>query len=129
MAAPRLLHHLHRSGWELWLPLPLMAALVWIAGNSIAAQVLSRPYHSVNKLQADTQLDVKLSVAILSMNAKIDRRRGVTTIAVNTSDSTLKKLEYEFPVTEASQIETAIAEELTMPVADVRKLMSYRIKD
>lgn len=129
MAAPRFLQHLHRLSWEFWLPLPLIAALFWIAGNSMAAQVLSRPYQSVNKLQADSQLDVKLSVAILSMNAKIDRRRGVTTIAVKTSDSTLKKLEYEFPVTEARQIETAIAQELTMPVAAVRKLMSYRIKD
>ncbi len=129
MAASRFLQLLHRLGWEFWLPLPLIAALFWVAGHAIAAQVLSRPYQSVNKLRTDTQLDVKLSIAILSMNARIDRQRGVTMIAVKTSDATLKKLEYEFPVTTASQIETAIAQELTMPVGEVRKLISYRIKD
>jgi len=98
-------------------------------GNSIAVQVLSRPYQSVNKLQADTQLDMKLSVTILSMTAKIDRSRGSTTIAVKTSDSTLRKLEYEFSATEVNQIERAIAQELEMSITDVRKLVSYQIKE
>lgn len=129
MTVSRYLQHLHRLGWEFWLPLPLVAAIFWMGGHSIAAQVLGRSYQSVNKLQADAQLDVKLSVTILSMNAKIERRRGVTLIEVKTSDSTLKKLEYEFPVTEATQVEMAIAQELGMSTADVRKLLSYRIKD
>jgi len=98
-------------------------------GNLIAAQVLSRPYQSVNKLQADTQSDVKLSVTVLSINAKIDHNRGITTIFIKTTDSTLKKLEYEFPATQAEQIEAAIAQELTMPIAEVRRLISYHIKD
>lgn len=127
--APRFLQLLHRLGWEFWLPLPVIAALFWVAGHSIAAQVLSRPYQSVNTLQADTQLDVKLSVTILAMNAKIDRRRGVTEISVKTTDSTLKKLEYEFPATQANQIEAAIAQELELPVTEVRKLINYRIKE
>lgn len=129
MAFPRFLQLLYRAGWEFWLSLPVVAVLFWGTGNLIAAHVLSRPYDSVNSLEADTHLDVKLSVTILNMNAKIDRRRGVTTISVKTTDSTLKKLEYEFPVTQASQVETAIAHELKMPIADVRKLISYQIKD
>jgi hypothetical protein len=95
----------------------------------MTAQVLSRPYNSVNTLQADMQLDVRLSVTILTMNAEIDRSRGVTTILVKTTDSTLKRLEYEFPVVQANQVEAAIAQELAMPVENVRKLVSYRIKD
>ncbi|HIK17943.1 MAG TPA: hypothetical protein IGS53_22005 [Leptolyngbyaceae cyanobacterium M33_DOE_097] len=129
MAAPRFLPLLHRLGWEFWVPLPVIAGLFWIMGNSIAVQVLSRPYQSVNKLQADTQLDMKLSVTILSMTAKIDRSRGSTTIAVKTSDSTLRKLEYEFSATEVNQIERAIAQELEMSITDVRKLVSYQIKE
>lgn len=95
----------------------------------MAAQILSRPYNSVNKLQADRQLDRRLPVTILTINAEIDRSLGVTTIFVNTSDSTLKKLEYEFPVTQTSQVEAGIAQELGMPVENVRKLISYRIKN
>lgn len=129
MISFRPLNFLQRVGWEFWLPLPLIAALLWLGGNLIAAQVLSRPYDSVHALQVDTQLDVKLSVTILTMNARIDRRRGVTTISVKTTDLTLRKLEYEFPITQASQIEAAIAQDLAMPIASVRKLISYQIKD
>ncbi|MEG4998014.1 hypothetical protein [Microcoleus sp. B4-D4] len=129
MALPRFLPLLHRAAWELWIPLPLVAALFWTTGNFIAAHTLSRPYNSVHKLQADKQLNRRLPVTILSINAEIDRSVGVTTIFVNTSDSTLKKLEYEFPVTQTSQAEAAIAQELAMPVENVRKLISYRIKN
>ena len=129
MAPPRLLQLLYRSGWEFWLPLPVIAVLFWGMGNLIAHQVLSRPYQSINTLQADTQLDVKLSATVLTINAVIDRRRGVTFLAVKTTDSTLKKLEYEFPTTRSNEIETAIARELEMPIPNVRRLISYRIKD
>lgn len=95
----------------------------------MTAQVLSRPYNSVNRLAADTQLDVKLSVTILAMNAEVNRKQGVTTIFVKTTDSSLKRLEYEFAGVQASQVEPAIAEDLGLPVATVRKLISYRILD
>ncbi|MEP6516149.1 hypothetical protein [Microcoleus vaginatus] len=129
MALPRFLPLLHRAAWEFWLPLPLVAALFWTTGNFIAGKILSCPYHSVNKLQADRQLNRRLPVTILTINAEIDRSLGVTTIFVNTSDSTLKKLEYEFPVAQTSQVEATIAQELAMPVENVRKLISYRIKN
>lgn len=95
----------------------------------MAARVLSRPYDSVSKLQADSELGVKLPVTILAMNAEIDRRRGSTIIFVRTLDSSLNSLRYEFPVVEASQVETAIAQELKISVETVRKLISYRISD
>jgi|GEM_PF-782034 len=129
MDTPRLLPLLRRVGAEFWLPLPLIAGLIWFTGNWIALQVLSRPYDSVNKLQEGTQLKTKLSVTILTMNAEIDRRRGVTTLVVKTTKPTLERLEYEFPFTQASRIEAAIAQELAMPIEHVRKSIGYRIKD
>ena len=120
---------LDRAGWEFWLPLPLIAALFWVAGNYMTAQVLSRPYDSVSKLQADNESGTKLSVTILAMNAEIDRYRGRTIIFVRTLDSGLNSLRYEFPVVQVSQVETAIAQELEMSVETVRKLISYRIVD
>ncbi len=120
---------LHRAGWEFWLPLPLIAVLFWVAGDYMAVQVLSRPYDSVSKLQADRESGTKLSVTIATMNAEIDRRRGRTIIFVKTLNSSLRSLRYEFPVVQASQVETAIAQELKMPVEAVRKLISYRIVD
>ncbi len=129
MVFPRLLRLLYDAGWEFWLPLPVVAALFWSMGNLITSQVLSRPHDSVNKLQADTQLDIKLSVTILAINAEIDRSRGMTTVLIKTANSTLKTQKYEFPVTQASQVEAAIAQKLGMPSEAVRKLVSYQIKE
>ncbi|WP_373539876.1 hypothetical protein [Chamaesiphon sp.] len=129
MSTPRLLQLLHRVGGEFWLPLPLIAGLVWFTGNCMAARVLNGAYDSVNKLQAGTQLTTKRSVTILTMNAEIDRQRGLTTLVIKTTAPTVQRLEYEFPFTQASQIEAAIAKELAMPIADVRKSIGYRIKD
>ncbi len=95
----------------------------------MAARVLNGAYDSVNKLQAGTQLTTKRSVTILTMNAEIDRQRGLTTLVIKTTAPTVQRLEYEFPFTQASQIEAAIAKELAMPIADVRKSIGYRIKD
>ena len=129
MSTPRLLHLLHRVGGEFWLPLPLIAVLVWFTGDWMAARVLNSSYDSVNKLQTGTQLTTKRSVTILTMNAEIDRQRGFTTLVIKTTAPTLQMLEYEFPFTQANQIEAAIAKELAMPITDVRKSIGYRIKD
>ena len=129
MAVPRFLQLLHRAGWEFWLPLPLIAALFWLVGSNITAQVLKRPYQSVSKLQADTQIAAKGGVTVLAINAEIDRARGVTTILLKTTDSTLKQSAYEFPVIQASEVEAAIAQKLDLPIETVRKLISYRFID
>lgn len=128
MASSRFLKLLHSAGWEFWLPLPLITVLVWLVGNFMATQVLSRPYDSIHTLQPETQLDVKVSATIQAINAKIDRKREVTTISIKTTDSTLKKLEYEFPTTQINQVEAALAQELKMSTTTVRKIVSYRIK-
>lgn len=123
----RVIQRFERLGAEFWLPLPLVGVLFWIAGDAIAQQAMSRSYSSPNQLQADTQLEMKLSVTVLIINAEIDSRQGTTSVSIKTTDSNLKKLEYEFPVTDAGQIETAIAQEIGLPVSEVRKLVRYRL--
>jgi hypothetical protein len=114
---------------KFWLPLPLLAVFFWFGGNLMAEQILSRPYNSVNKLTADSQLDVKLSVTVVLIQAEIDKIKDVTKVAVKTTDSSLKKLEFEFPTTNISQIEIAIAQELGMSIENIRKLVRYQIRD
>jgi hypothetical protein len=123
----RVIQKLEPIGAEFWLALPLTAILFWLAGTAIAQQVLHRSYSSPNQLQADTQLEMKLSVTILVINADINQRDSTTDVSIKTTDSNLKKLEYEFPVTEARQVEAAIAQETSLPVQEVRKLIRYRI--
>ncbi|MGG6263934.1 hypothetical protein ACQ4M5_05970 [Leptolyngbya sp. AN10] len=114
---------------KFWLPLPLVGISIWFGGSAIARQVLHTSYTSPNQLQADTQLEMKLSVAVLVINAEINQRQNTTEVSIKTTDSNLKKLEYEFPVTEPRKIEDAIAQEIGLPVQEVRKLVRYRIID
>jgi len=129
MATSRFLRLLHRSGWEFWLPLPLIAALFWFAGNITASQVLRRPYGSISKLHVNSQSDVEWPMEILAITATIDRNRDVTTVLIRMTDVNSKPLTYEYPVTKASQVEVAIAQALKLPVEDIRKIISYRIRD
>jgi hypothetical protein len=118
-----------RSLWlEFWLPLPLLGILFWLGGNMVTNQVLSRPYTTVTKLQADTQQEVKLSVTVLLIKAEIDKNKGVTRVIVKTTDPELKTLEFEFLLAEATQVEALIAQKLGLSPTDVRKLVRYQLK-
>lgn len=119
---------LYRSGVEFWLPLPVIAALFWWLGNIMTDQLLNHSYNSLNKLQADVQIE-ETSELILAINVEIDQSRGMTTLLVRVAEPTLREVKYEFPMTEISQVEAAIAQELGISIKTVRKLASYRIED
>ncbi len=123
----RIIQNLGFSRAEFWLPLPLVGILFWLGGTAIARQVLHYSYSSPNQLQADTQLEMKLSVIVFVINAEINQSRKTTAVSIKTTDSNLKKLEYEFPITEPRQVEAAIAQEIGLPIQEVRKLVRYRI--
>lgn len=112
---------------EFWLPLPLLAAVFWLGCSLVTDQVLSRPYSTKDRLQANTQLEVHVSVNIAMIKATIDRSEQITQVKVQTTDSILKKLEFEFPVTDINQLETTIAQELKLPRQEVRRLVRYEI--
>jgi cell division protein FtsX len=129
MSLPRWLQALRPLLLEFWLPLPLLGIIFWLGGNFVTSEVLSRPYSTVSKLQADTQQEVQLSVTVLVIKAEIERSEGVTQVEVKTADPQLKKLEFEFPVTQVSQLETAIAQKLGLSREDVKKLVRYQVKN
>lgn len=126
MAAPHVLKALYRSGIEFWLPLPLIAVLCWVLGSAMTNQVLNRSHNSVDKLQADTQTE-DTSETILAINAEIDPGRGITTLVVRVVEPTMADLNYEFPIVDIAQLEMAIAQELNLSIATVRRLASYRM--
>lgn len=107
--------------------MPLVALLFWLSGTAIARQVLQSSYNSPNQLQADTQLEMKLSVTVLMINAEINQSRKTTTVSIKTTDSNLKRLEYEFLTTEPKQVEALVVQEIGLPVQEVRRLARYRV--
>jgi hypothetical protein len=128
MPSPRWLQALRPLWLEFWLPLPLLGILFWLGGNFLTSEVLSRPYSTLSKLQADTQQEVQLSVNVLTIKAQIERSQGITEVDVKTADPELIRLKFEFPVTEVSQVEAAIAQKLGLSREDVKKLVRYQVK-
>ncbi|OKH14735.1 hypothetical protein NIES592_07495 [Fischerella major NIES-592] len=83
----------------------------------------------VETLQADTQMQMKSAVQVLGILAEIEKKRGLTKVEVNTANSILKKLEFEFPVTELNSVKAMITQELGLSREDARMFVSYRIKN
>lgn len=129
MPPPRWLQALRPLWLEFWLPLPLLGILFWLGGNFVTNQVLSRPYSTLSKLQADTHQEVQLSVNVLIIKAQIDKNQGLTSVEVKTADPELTRLKFEFPVTEVSQVEAMIAQKLGLSREDVKKLVRYQVKN
>ena len=109
------------------MPLPLVAIAFWFGCSFLAAGQLSQSYSTEKKLRSDTQLEARLSVNVLLINATVNRTQKITQVEVETADPILKRLELELPTIEFSQIEVTIAQELGLPRQDVRKLVRYEI--
>lgn len=112
-----------------WLPLLLVGLLFFWGTDWINNYVTSQAYETTTQLQADEQPEVQLSfsVRITAIDAEIDRRTEVTEVTVRTTDSILRELELDLPVTEFAQIEAALMRELGLTRDMVKPLMRYRI--
>lgn len=80
-------------------------------------------------LQANRQIQLQLAVNVQGILAQINKQQGVTKVEVKTANSVLKKLEFEFPVTELSGVKDAIAQQLGLSAEHLRLLVSYRVKN
>lgn len=118
---------LKASGAEFLLPLPLVAIAFWVGSSFLMAQELQQPLLAKNKLQADTQLKATVSVNILPLDAVINRKQGRTQVGVETAEPILKRWELAFPMTDATQIEVAIAPAIQLSRQKVRQLVRYEI--
>ena len=112
-----------------WLVLPLLGLTFWYCSDVATDRLLSRPYATVTQLEADTQLEVSLEVTIVVVKAEIDKELGFTTVQVKNTNPLLTSLEFQFPVTEFGQVESAISQELGLSIEEVRKLVRYRVRN
>jgi hypothetical protein len=80
-------------------------------------------------LQPHTQMQLRSTFQVVGILSEIEKEKGFTKVEVNTTNSILKKLEFEFPVTELSKVKTAIVQELGLSRENARILVSYRVKN
>jgi hypothetical protein len=114
---------LRSLGLEFWLPLPLLGFVFWLGCGFVMDGVLNRSQQTIRYLKVESQLAKPPNRTVLSIKPEINQLQGISRIKVKTDSPVLKELQFEFVVTELSQLEVAISQELGLPVEDVRKLM------
>ncbi|MBS9390102.1 MAG: hypothetical protein HEQ30_16910 [Dolichospermum sp. OL01] len=116
-------------GLAFWLPLPLIGLSIWFGGKSVANQMLSYQYNTQSYLEANYQVKVKLSVAVIAIKAEIKEKGGFTKVIVKTADSAIKTLELELPTTDIAALEAGITKELGLDITTVKRLTRYQFVD
>jgi hypothetical protein len=116
---------LRSLGLEFWLFLPLLGIAFWVGGGFVMDRVLSRPDLMQQYLKGDAKLAHKSETKVVSIKAEINQQEGFSTVTVGTASSVLKELVFQFPVTQASEIEDAISKTLGLPREEVSKRVLY----
>ena len=113
---------------QFWMPLLLLALSFWVAGRFIMRQVLNQSDNTPRALTANTQSS-ETTIKITSIDVEIDQQRGISLAFVKLSNSALKKLEFEFPLTEPQAIEVEISQALERPLEEIKGLVKYKVVD
>lgn len=80
-------------------------------------------------LQIGRKMQVRSAFKVLGILAEIEKKQGVTLITVNTANSILQNLEFEYPVTDLPTIKTTLIQQLGLSREDIARFVSYRIKN
>ncbi|GAB4378279.1 MAG: hypothetical protein Kow00121_29730 [Elainellaceae cyanobacterium] len=107
--------------------LPLTGFGIGLVTNWMIHHILSQASDANVQLQADTDSKVRLTLSptIASIVASVDRDDQVTEVTFNVTNSSLKRLRFEFPGNELSQIETMLNQELGLQPETIRQLVRY----
>jgi hypothetical protein len=112
MSLSRLLLKLPSLKLKFLLLFPLLLIAFGLCGEALTNHVLSRSYQALDKLQADLKSEVQLVTNVLVVAAEIEKEQELTKVALKTTNSVLKQLEFELPVTDLSLVKATIAQEL-----------------
>ncbi|WP_146006205.1 hypothetical protein [Fischerella thermalis] len=116
-------------GLDFWLALPLLAVIIWFGGQSVANQILSYGSETQLYLEANNQVRVQLSTAVLAIKAEIKQQAGFTKVSIKTADSAIKKLELELRTTDIAAVEAGITQELGLDLPTVKRITRYEFRE
>jgi hypothetical protein len=116
---------LRSIGFVFWLSLPLVGLVFWLGSGFVGDRILSRTYDNKKYLQADKQSARQMMKRIVAIEVEIRQQDGVSLVNVKTDNSVLKTIAFEFPVTEPSQLENSLSQELGLPRDRIKELIHY----
>jgi hypothetical protein len=113
-----------------WFLFPLIGLGIWLITAWMTDWVLSNSFLSTNQLQTNLYPTTQLAqiLMVTSIHVKIDRTSNIAEVNLTTTNSTLKRLEFKFPFTEISTLETALAKELNTTSHSIQPLIHYRVE-
>lgn len=118
---------LHLLRLRFWFLFPLVGIVVWFSTDWMSDRILEQSYNPNIKLDTDAHPQVRLTLVstISSITARLDRDDEMTTVILNITNSSLKELEFEFPVDDFHRIETVLVEEFGLHPQTVEHLIQY----
>ncbi len=114
---------LKSSSWRLsfLLLLPLLLIAFGLSGEHLTNQILSRSYVALDKLQAENpHPQVRLNVAGVISQLEIEQDRDLTQVEVHTTNSVVKKLEFELPSAQLSTVKAILAQKLGLSAQEMQ---------
>ncbi len=109
-----------------WISLTLVFA---VASRGLTHHYLvHNRYQPTQALQADSIARIQVQASVLAIEVGIKTHLGFSNVSVKTTDSPLKTLELEFPLLDIPQLESAIAQELSLDPAVVQQLARYQLE-
>ncbi len=96
--------------------------------KSIIAQEMGQT-QAKDVLQVGRKMQVRSAFKVLGILAEIEKKEGVTLVTVNTANSILQNLEFEYPVTDLPTIKTTLIQQLGLSREDISRFVSYRVKN
>ncbi|MBW4616649.1 MAG: hypothetical protein KME21_26065 [Desmonostoc vinosum HA7617-LM4] len=116
---------LRSLGLMFWLSLPLIGVVFWLGSGFVGDRILARFSPSKKYLLADKQAAGQMMKKVVAIEVKIQQQQGISLVNVKTNDSFLKTIVFEFPITEPSQLEVTLSQELGLPRDRVQEMIRY----
>ena len=116
---------LQSLGLEFWLLLPLLGLGFWLTSGMLTDRILARSNKVTLYLEGDRQ-PKQPPRTIQSITVLLHPRQSYATVKIQTANSALKTLTFEFPTLDPAQIEAALSRELGLPRDRVRVLVRYQ---
>ena len=115
---------------SLWFCLSLLALglTFWTVGQFVTLRILNRSYQTPRYFIANVQSDNTSRNQISTIKVKINGESGISIVEVISDDPNLLEREFQLTLTDPQDIEQAIAQELEIPLQDVRRLIYYRVR-
>lgn len=110
-----------------FLSLLVLAFSFWTVGQLVTLRILHRSYQKDHYFIADVQPKSSSIGQVSSIKVKIYRQSGISIAEVISEDPNLLEREFQFALTTPQDIEKAIAEELEIPLPEVKSLIYYKV--